>query len=196
MVISPHLPQSKLSDVIQAVKQRPDQWTAALPGLGAPSHIGTLLLAKQGPSQLTTAVYKGTAPALADIAGGHSQILVDSIISMMPLVKAGKVKALAVTSSKRSSIAPDIPTAVEAGYPGLVHTSWYGVWAPKSMTESKVQALNKAINTAVKELAGSSAFSNLGIEPVIETPSQFQKFVAADVAKSADLLKSSGYQPQ
>ena len=119
-----------------------------------------------------------------------------SIISMMPLVKAGKVKALAVTSSKRSSIAPDIPTAVEAGYPGLVHTSWYGVWAPKSMTESKVQALNKAINTAVKELAGSSAFSNLGIEPVIETPSQFQKFVAADVAKSADLLKSSGYQPQ
>ena len=141
MVISPSLPQKKVGEVLDAMKREPDKWTAGLPALGAPSHIGTLLLAKQGPVTLTTVAYKGTAPALTDVAGGHTQVLVDSIISLMPMVKAGKVKAIAVTSKKRTAIAPDVPTAAESGYPGLVHASWYGVWAPKGLAPARQQAL-------------------------------------------------------
>ena len=196
MVISPNLPQKKVGDVLDAMKQQPDKWTAGLPALGAPSHIGTLLLAKQGPVKLTTVAYKGTAPALTDVAGGHTQVLVDSIISLMPMVKAGKVKAIAVTSNKRTGIAPDVPTAVESGYPGFVHSSWYGVWAPKGLAPARQQALNKAFNSAVTELANAGALAPLGIEPVTESVDQFTKYVADDVSKSADLLKASGYRPE
>ena len=196
MVISPSLPQKKVGEVLDAMKREPDKWTAGLPALGAPSHIGTLLLARQGPVKLTTVAYKGTAPALTDVAGGHTQVLVDSIISLMPMVKAGKVKAVAVTSKKRTAIAPDVPTAAESGYPGLVHASWYGVWAPKGLAPARQQALNKAFNAAVNELAKANALAPLGIEPVTESVEQFSKFVVDDVAKSADLLKTSGYSPQ
>ena len=85
MVISPGLPQTKLKEVIDATKQNPDKWTAGLPALGAASHLATLMLAKEGNLTLTTSVYKGTAPALTDVAGGHAQILIDSIISLQSI---------------------------------------------------------------------------------------------------------------
>ena len=109
MVISPNLPQSKLKEVIDAAKQNPDQWSAGLPALGAAAHLGTLMFAKQGNLNLTTVVYKGTAPALTDVAGGHSQILIDSIISLQAMAKSGKVKPVIVTSAKRSSVMPNVP---------------------------------------------------------------------------------------
>jgi tripartite-type tricarboxylate transporter receptor subunit TctC len=196
MVIPPNLAPKRLNEVIDAAKKQPEAWVAAVPALGAPSHLATLLLAKQGGLTLTTAAYKGTAPALTDVAGGHTQILVDSIISVLPMAKSGRVKAIATTSAKRSSIAPDIPTAAESGYPGLVYVSWYGVWAPKGTPVERVQFLNKAVNDAVTELGKSGAFTALGIEPVTESTEQFRKFIATDVARSAELLKEAGFKPE
>lgn len=196
MVISPTLAPRKIGEVIDAAKKQPEAWIAAVPALGAPSHLATLLLAKQGGLKLTTAAYRGTAPALADVAGGHTQILVDSIISVLPMAKGGKVIPIATTSAKRSSVAPDIPTAAESGYPGLVYVSWYGLWAPKDTPAERVRFLNKAVNDAVAELGKTGAFAALGIEPVMETSEQFRKFVAADVSRSAELLKESGFKPE
>lgn len=94
---------------------------AALPALGAASHLGTLMLAKQGNlTQLVTAVYKGTAPALTDVAGGHVQIQIDAIVALQSMAKAGKVKPIMVTSARRSSVMPQVPTAIESGYPKFV----------------------------------------------------------------------------
>lgn len=197
MVISPNLPQGKLSEVIAAVKQSPEKWTAALPALGAASHLGTLMFAKQGGiPKLTTAVYKGTTPALTDVAGGHVQIQIDAIVALQAMAKAGKVKPIMVTSAKRSSVMPQVPTAVESGYPKFVTESWYGIWVPRATPAERVQFLNKAVNEAVGQLAKARAFEALGIEPVIESVEDFRKYMAAYVQDSAELLKEAGYKPE
>jgi len=196
LVIPPQSTQKNLKEVLDAARAQPDKWTAAVPALGAPSHLATLLLAKQGNLNLTMTPYRGTAPALADVAGGHVQLLMDSIISIQAMARSGKVKAIAVTSTQRSGVAPDVPTAVESGYPGLVYNSWYGVWAPKGTPADRVLFLNKAINKATAGLARAGSFTALGILPVLETTDQFRQFVAADVARSAELLKEANFKPE
>ena len=196
MVISPGLPQTKLKEVIDATKQNPDKWTAGLPALGAASHLATLMLAKEGNLTLTTSVYKGTAPALTDVAGGHAQILIDSIISLQSMAKAGRVKPIVVTSQKRSAVMPGVPTAAESGYPRFVTESWYGIWAPKGTPDDRVQFLNKAVNEAVSQLTRSGAFEQLGIEPVVETTEEFKKYTSKYIAENAALLKDAGFKPE
>ena len=196
MVIAPSLPQRSAKEVLDAARQNPDKWTAALPALGAASHVGTLMLAQQGNVKLTTAAYRGTAPALTDVAGGHAQILMDSIISLLPMAKEGRVRPIAVTSAKRVGIAPDVPTAAESGFPNMVYYSWYGVWAPKATPQAKVMLLNQAFNTAVKDLARAGALSPLGILPVIEDALQFRQFIDRDVKRSTELLRSSGFKAE
>jgi tripartite-type tricarboxylate transporter receptor subunit TctC len=140
--------------------------------------------------------YKGTQPALVDVGGGHADLLMDSMISLQQLAKSGKVKAIAITSAKRSALAPDIPTVQEGGVPKFSYVSWYGVWAPKGTPPDRVATLNTAINKAVAELGKSGAFASLGIEPVMETPEQFKRYIANDVALGTELLKSAGFKPE
>ena len=196
MVIAPTLPQTKLKEVMDAAKQNPDKWTAGLPALGAASHLATLMFAKEGNLNLTMSAYKGTAPALTDVAGGHSQILIDSIISLQSMAKAGKVNPIIVTSAKRSSVMPNVPTATESGYPKFVTESWYGIWAPKGTPDERVQFLNKAANEAVRQLTKSGAFEQLGIEPVVESVDEFKKYTAQYVTENAELLKGAGFKPE
>ena len=196
MVIAPTLPQTKLKEVMDAAKQNPDKWTAGLPALGAASHLATLMFAKEGSLNLTMTAYKGTAPALTDVAGGHSQILIDSIISLQSMAKAGKVKPIIVTSSKRSSVMPNVPTASESGYPKFVTESWYGIWAPRGTPDDRIQFLNKAANEAVRQLTKSGAFEQLGIEPVVESVDEFKKYTNKYISENAELLKSAGFKPE
>jgi tripartite-type tricarboxylate transporter receptor subunit TctC len=196
VVVGPQAPQQKLADVLAAARKQPEAWTAAIPAAGAPSHLATVLLAQQGGVKFTYVAYKGTQPALTDVGGGHVNLLVDSMISVLPLAKAGRVRALAITSKKRSQLAPDVPTAQEAGVPGFAYASWYGVWAPKGTPPDRVAALNTAINAATAELSKSGALAALGIDAVAETPEQFRRFIAADVAQGAELLKSAGFKPE
>jgi tripartite-type tricarboxylate transporter receptor subunit TctC len=196
LVISPQLPQQKLSDVLAAARQQPDKWTAAIPAAGAPSHLAALLLAKQGGVRFTYVPYKGTQPAMIDVGGGHVNLLLDSMISVLPLAKAGKVKPIAITSTARSTLAPDVPTVQESGIAQFAYASWYGVWAPKETPLARIVFLNAAINAAVGEIAKSGAFASLGIDPVTESPEQFRKFIAADVAQGAELLKGAGFKPE
>ncbi len=196
MVIAPNLPQRKLQEVVDASRQQPDKWTAALPAFGSASHVGTLMLAKQGNVRLTMVTYRGTAPALSDVAGGHTQILVDSIVSLLPMAKDGKVRPIVTTSARRSAIAPDIPTASESGFPGLVYSSWYGVWAPNGTPEKITTAWNQAINTAMNDLNRAGSLSPIGLEPVAESIPQFRRFIESDVQHSAELLRASGFKPE
>jgi tripartite-type tricarboxylate transporter receptor subunit TctC len=196
MVVAPQLPQRSIREVIEAIRQQPDKWTAAIPALGSPSHIATLMLAQQGGVKLTMAAYRGTAPALTDVAGGHAQILVDSIIALLPMAKEGRVRPIATLSARRSATAPDIPTAAETGYPRLVQSTWYGVWAPRALPEARAATLNRAFNAAVADLSRAGALTPLGIEPVSETIDQFRRVVEADVSRGAELLRAAGFQPE
>src|SRR5256885_2026396 len=164
LVISPQLPHSKLGEVLAAGAK--STWTAAIPAVGAPSHLATLLLAQQGRMRLEYVPYKGTQPALVDVGGGHVDLLLDSMVSVLPLAKAGKVRPIAITSGKRSPLAPEVPTMQESGLPRFAYTSWYGLWAPKDTPADRVQRLNQASNAAVAELARAGAFASPGIDTV------------------------------
>jgi tripartite-type tricarboxylate transporter receptor subunit TctC len=196
MVISPTLAPKTLSEVVAAAKAQPDKWTATLPALGAPSHLATLLLARQTSLNLQMVPYKGTAPALVDVAGGHAQILMDSIVSILPMAKSGKVKPIAVTSAKRSGVAPEIPTAAEAGYPGIVFSTWYAFWAPKDTPADRIAVLHKAANDAAADLVKSGSLTTLGIDAISESIEQFRKAQAATLAQSTELLKGAGFKPE
>jgi tripartite-type tricarboxylate transporter receptor subunit TctC len=196
LVVGPQSKSQKLADVLSEAKKQPDKMTAAIPAAGAPSHLATLLLAKQAGVKFTYVPYKGTQPALVDVGGGHVDLLLDSMISLQPLAKAGKVRPIAITSTKRSALAPEVPTVQESGLANFAYASWYGVWAPKDTPADRVAFLNSEINKAVTELGKAGTFASLGIEPVTETPDQFKRFVAADVAQGAELLKSAGFKPE
>jgi tripartite-type tricarboxylate transporter receptor subunit TctC len=196
MVISPNLPQKNIKEVIEAAKKEPEKWTAGLPALGAAAHLGTLLFAKQGNINLSTVVYKGTAPALTDVAGGHTQILIDSVISLQAMAKSGNVKPVVITSEKRSALLPNVPTAIESGYPKFVTESWYGIWAPKSTSDDRVQILNKAARDAVSQLTKSGEFQQLGIDPVMESTEEFRKYTQKYITQNTELLKWAGFKPE
>jgi tripartite-type tricarboxylate transporter receptor subunit TctC len=196
LVVAPGKAQAKLSDILTAVKQQPDKWTAGIPAAGAPSHLATLLMAQQSQLKLSLVPYKGTQPALMDVAGGHTDLLLDSMISLLQMARSGKVRPIVITSSKRSSLAPEIPTFKESGLPTFAYESWYGVWAPKDTPADRIAALNAAINTATAELAKSGALTALGIEPVTETPAQFKAHIATEVKEGTDLLTRAGFRPE
>ena len=121
--------------------------------------------------------------------------MIDPVLALLPLANSKHVKGLAITSAKRTPLAPDYPTASESGLAGMDHSSWYGVWAPKKMSAEQVAELNKAINDAVQELKREGQLAKFGIEPVSETPSQFEVFAKDYVARNAALLKASNFEP-
>ncbi|HEY8578379.1 MAG TPA: tripartite tricarboxylate transporter substrate-binding protein, partial [Beijerinckiaceae bacterium] len=127
---------------------------------------------------------------------GHVQLMIDPVIALLPMASAGTVKPLAITTAKRSQIAPDIPTAAEAGMPGLQFSSWYGVWGPPGMSADLARRFNELFNGAVKDLAASGKLTTLGIEPVVETPEQFARFAEQDVKRNAELLRIANFEPQ
>ena len=190
------MPVNDVKQFVSAVKAAPDKYSYGSFGAGTTSQFAGEMFFHAAGLKIQHVPYEGSAPAMVDLIGGQIPFTVDTVSAALPQLKEGKVKAIAVTSKKRTAIAPDVPTAAESGYPGLVHASWYGVWAPKGLAPARQQALNKAFNAAVTELAKANALAPLGIEPVTESVEQFSKYVAEDVAKSADLLKTSGYSPQ
>lgn len=123
-------------------------------------------------------------------------MLVDSIVSLLPMAQAGKVRPIATTAFKRTALAPEIPTAAESGFPAMTYSSWYGIWAHKDTPTSIVDALNSAINTATEGLSRSGALSSINLEPVIETATAFKKFIDEDVKQSSMLLEASGFSPE
>jgi tripartite-type tricarboxylate transporter receptor subunit TctC len=196
LVASTTKPQAKLGEIIAAAKQEPGKWLVGIPAAGAPSHLATLKLARQAQLKFTIVPYKGTQPALMDVAGGHTDLLLDSMISLHQMAKSGKVKGVAITSAKRSVLAPELPTFKESGLPDFTYESWYGVWAPRDTPPDRIAALNAAINTATAELAKSGQLATLGFEPVTETPAQFKAYIAAEVKEGAELLREAGFRPE
>lgn len=196
VVMNPQRPQNTITEVVADAKANPARWDFAVAALGSMGHLTTIAFGHLGGMKLTVVPYKGTAPGLNDVAGGHVQIMIDPVIALLPMAQAGKVKPLAITTAKRSQIAPEIPTAAEAGMPGLVFSTWYGVWGPKGLPADLTQRLNDLFNASVKDLQASSRLTTLGIEPVIETPEQFARFSEEDVKRNAELLRIANFEPQ
>lgn len=196
VILSPKMPQKTLAEVAAAARERPADWTIATSGLGSAGHVASIELSNVSKANMTITPYRGTAPALTDVMGGHVQVLIDSIVTLLPAARDGKVKALAITASKRSALAPEVPTAVESGMPSLTFTSWFGFLGPKGMPQDVVMKLNATFNEAGRKLAEEKRLDPLGAEPVAETPEDFARFVRAQVERNTKLLEGAGFQPQ
>ncbi len=123
-------------------------------------------------------------------------MMIEAILALLPLVKAGTVRAVALTGKKRSSLAPEIPTMIEMGLPQLDFGAWWAMWGPPSMPSNLVQTLNGWVNDAVNALAGEGRLQKLGIEPAADTPQAFAAYVVADLDRSAKLLNAAHFVPQ
>jgi len=196
VVMSPKMPQKTLAEVAAAAREHPADWTIATSGLGSAGHVASIELSNVSKANLTITPYRGTAPALTDVMGGHVQILIDSIVTLLPVAHDGKVKALAITSSKRSALAPDVPTAAESGMPSLTFTSWFGFFGPKDMPRDVVMKLNATFNEAGRKLADEKRLVPLGAEPVAETPDDFARFIRVQVERNTKLLQGAGFKPE
>jgi tripartite-type tricarboxylate transporter receptor subunit TctC len=194
LVASPKVAPNTIPELVAEARKAPDKWTFATSALGAPGHLAELDFNRVSGLNLLIQPYRGTAPALNDVAGGHVQLMIDPVLALLPLANAKQVKGLAVTTAKRTPLAPDFPTAAESGLPGMDHSSWYGVWGPKQLPADLVAQLNKLINDAVLELTSEGQLAKLGIEPVSETPPQFEAFARGYVARNAELLKAANFE--
>ena len=194
LIVSPKVSANNIAELIAEVRKTPEKWTWATSSLGAPGHLAELDFNRLSGLNLLIQPYRGTAPALNDVAGGHVQLMIDPVLALLPLANSKQVKGLAVTTAKRTPLAPTYPTTAESGLAGMDHSSWYGVWGPKKLSADLVALLNKMINDAVQELKAEGQLAKFGIEPVIESPSEFEIFARNYVARNADLLKASNFE--
>jgi tripartite-type tricarboxylate transporter receptor subunit TctC len=196
LVAAPKLAESRIDAVVAAARRDPKAWTWGVSSLGAAGHLASLEFNRLAGLSIPITPYRGSAPALADIAAGHTQLMCDPILAALPLARGGQVKALAITRPRRSPIAAEIPTAAESGMPGLDFGSWYGVWGPRGLPAEITGRVNAALAAGMAEPATVERLAALGFEPVAESPAAFADFIARDVARNAALLAQAGFQPE
>jgi tripartite-type tricarboxylate transporter receptor subunit TctC len=195
-IIANTRPEKTIADIVAAAKAKPDDWSFATAQLGAPGHLAEVAFNQYTGLNVPVVAYRGTAPAANDVAGGHVPMMIEAMLSLLPLVRGGTVRAVAVTGKKRSTLAPDIPTMAELGLPELDFGAWWAMWGPPGMAAGLVQTLNGWVNDAVQALAADGRLDALGIEATAKTPAEFAQYLRADLDRSAKLLKAANFVPQ
>ena len=185
-----------IAEALPAIRKKPEDFRFGLSALGAANHLAVLEFNRLTGLDLQIIPYRGSAPALTDLVSGQVQLMIDPIITALPLVHGGQLRALAVASAKRSSVLPDLPTAAESGLPGLEFSSWYGFWGPKNLPQDIVTRVNAVLTEGMREPALIEKLKGLGFEPVSGTPEEFSRFIANDVARNTALLGATNFQPQ
>jgi tripartite-type tricarboxylate transporter receptor subunit TctC len=191
LVVRTDSPARTLADLIAAAKTKPADASFASTGMGSTLHLAGELLQLETDTQMLHVPYKGSAPALNGVLGGETQFMIDSVGSSIPLIKGGKLRAVAVTSAKRLPALPDVPTVAESGVPGFDVSTWFGLLVPKQTPAAVVTRLNAAAALAVRDPAFRAQFEAVGLvvpEPI--DPATFAKFIQAETAKWAPLIKA------
>lgn len=181
-----------LADVIAAAKAAPGTVTYGSPGNGTSIHLAGDLFEKAAGIKLSHIPYKGSSPALMDALAGNVDLLVSSVPSAMAQIRSGKLRPLAVTSAKRSSSLPDVPTVAESGYKDFDVSTWYGVFAPAGTPAAVVTTVNAEINKLLATADMKAAIQAQGAEPEAMTPAQFSTLLRADYAKWKGIVEASG----
>ena len=192
LAVSPKLAVSSVKELIDYARQNPGKLTNASSSNGSPGHVGAELFKYMTGTKIVHVPYRGGSLAINDLSAGHVDLMFESLQSIAPFGRDGKVRALAVTGDHRSPSFPDLPTVAEAGVPGYIAATWTGVIAPAGVPRPIVDKLNAAINRALKSEAFLDKFSKFGDEPGGGTPEEFAATIKADSAKWADVVKRSG----
>ncbi|MEQ1773102.1 MAG: tripartite tricarboxylate transporter substrate binding protein [Burkholderiales bacterium] len=179
----PSLAATNMKELIALVKAKPGQIHFGSGGAGGAAHLGTELLKHMTGTDMTHVPYKGTGPALTAMIGGEIQIQLIGVSSVVPHLKSGRLRVLAVGGSKRSPALPDAPTVIESGIPGYVFDVWYGMLAPARTPSATVAKLNTEINRALKNPVLAQRFAAAGLDPAGGTSDAFEKLIRSEIPK-------------
>ena len=191
ITVHPSMPVKTIKEFVAFAKSRPGQLSFASSGNGSGPHLGMELFANMAGISMVHVPYKGAGQAMTDLVSGQVQVFLNNFLAGMPMIRAGKLRALAVTSNKRSIAAPELPTVVEAGVPGYVVTGWYGMFVPAATPAPVVATLHTATVKALRSKDVSERLSNEAAEIVASTPQQFAEFLKAEIAKWAGVIRKA-----
>ena len=192
LVVNPLVPAKDVAELIALAKTRPGALTFGTPGVGTSPHVAGEMFNTLAGVKLTHVPYKGRAMALPDLLGGHISMMFDNLPSALPVVREGKLRALGVTSLKRSPSAPDIPTLAEQGLPGFDADSWFAIFAPAHLPKELQDKLNAEANRVYSLPDVQAKMKTLGLEPMLGSPERLATFQRSEIAKWAKVIKASG----
>jgi tripartite-type tricarboxylate transporter receptor subunit TctC len=191
IAVNPSLNVNSVKELIALAKAKPGKLTYGSAGNGTAMHLAGQLLNQMAGVQIVHAPYKGSSPAVVDLLAGHIEVAMVDLATVKPFLEAGKLKALAVTSAKRSAIAPELPTIAESGVPGYDLTSWVGLVMPAGTPPAIVTRLNKELVAALNDPAVRQQLLGAKTEPDAGTPAQFRALVESDIEKYRKLAKAA-----
>jgi tripartite-type tricarboxylate transporter receptor subunit TctC len=191
LAVSPSLPVNSVPELIALAKKMPGRLVNASSSNGSPGHVAGELFKYMTGTDIVHVPYKGGAMAINDLIAGHVQILFESLNSIAPHARSGKVKALAVTGARRSPGFPDLPTVAEAGVPGYEAATWTGIIAPAGLPPAILARLNAAVNEAIRTPLFTERFAQIGDEPGGGAPQEFADTIRRDSARWAEVVKRS-----
>ena len=191
LVVHPTLPVKTVKDLIALAKSRPGQINYASASAGGMPHLAGELFNIMAGVKLTHIPYKGAAPATIDLLAGQVSLMFNNMLSAMPHVKSGKLRAVAVTSAKRSSAVPELPTVAET-IPGFEASGWYGAFAPAATPREIIAKLNGEINRLMRQPDVAQRFAGDGVEAVTMTPAEFGTYLHSEIVKWGKVVKISG----
>jgi tripartite-type tricarboxylate transporter receptor subunit TctC len=196
LVVNPQLPVKSVGELIALAKAQPGKLSYASTGNGSSNHISMELFKSMAGVDILHIPYKGSAPAVTDLLGGQVGVMFDNVPNVLPHVKAGRLRGLATTGTKRAALAPDIPTVDEAGVPGYEVTVWFGLVAPAGTSREIVQKLNAEVVKILAMPDVRDRFLAQGVEPVGSTPEQFGEHIRAQMSKWAKVVKDAGVKAE
>lgn len=192
VVVHPSVPANSMKELIAASIKAPNGFAYASPGNGSVGHLTGEMLRMATGARLLHVPYKGAAPATADLVGGQVQLSFSSMPAVLPFVKAGKLRMIAVTSARRAASQPDLPTIAESGVPGFEAIGWYGFVGPAGMPRDRIMKVNAdvAASLAVPEIR--ERLVSQGLDPWPSSPDEMRRFMAAEIAKWTKVIRQAG----
>ena len=194
LVVHPSLPVASVKELVALAKARPGQLNYSGSGMGAAAHLAAELFKSMTATSIVHIPYKSAAPALTDLIAGETQLMFATSLSVMPHIKANRVRALGVTTARRSRFLPDLPTIAEAGVPGFEASTWHGVLVPAGTPGAIVDRLSTEINRALQLADVRERLAAMGAEVAGGTPKEFADHIQREIPKWAKLIKSIGVQ--
>ena len=195
MVVHPALPVRTVKDVLAVARAKPGQMLYGSGGNGSAAHLAVVYFELLAKIKLTHIPYKGTGPAIVDLIAGQTSMMITGMAALMPHIKSGKLRPLAVGTAKRLAVLPDVPTINEAGVPGYEATQWYGILAPAATPRDIVLKLNAEMVKALRQPDVRERLAADGTVPVGNTPEEFGAHIKTEIARWAPVVKASGARP-
>jgi tripartite-type tricarboxylate transporter receptor subunit TctC len=196
LVVHPSVPAKSVRDLLALARAKPRQINYGSGGVGTAGHLATELLMIMTKVELVHVPYKGLGPALTDLMGGHVQLVISTLASALPQVRAGKMRALAVTTAQRSAFFPEVATMDEAGVAGYEFSTWYGLLAPAGTARTVVERLSREMAKELVSPALREQFAAQGLEATPSSPEEFGGYLRSEIPKWAQVVKQSGAKPE